>query len=162
MVPWNRADAVDTLGPLKTFPVPLRMAEIQEILARIWNDLSARPDGPLALRFYFQPAVATLLAVRDGLKDARGERTPYFWAILFHPEQRADRLREGLKAVGKVMILAVVLDAVYQLKVLGRLYPGEALIVAFLLAYVPYLLIRGPVARIMRRLLARKSVAEKS
>lgn len=138
------------------------MLEIQEILSRIWTDIGDRPDGPLALRFYLQPAVATKLAVRDGLKDARGERTPYFWAILFHPEQRADRLREGLKAVGKVMILAIVLDVVYQWKVLDTFYPGEALIVAFLLAYVRYLLIRGPVARVARRLMARKGVAEKA
>jgi len=32
-----------------------------------------------------------------------------------------------------------------------RGYPGEALIVAFLLAFVPYLLILGPVNRIARR-----------
>jgi hypothetical protein len=60
-------------------------------------------------------------------------------------------VREGLAAVSKVIVLAIVLDAVYQLIVLGRFYLGEALIVAFVLAFVPYLLIRGPVERIARR-----------
>ncbi len=138
------------------------MFEIQEIFERIWTHISQRPDGPLALRFYLQPAVAVILAIRDGLKDARGERTPYFWAIVFRPEQRAERLREGLKAVAKVMAIAVILDAVYQWKVLGTFYPGEAVIVAFLLAYIPYVLIRGPAARIARHLISGKDAAGKA
>jgi hypothetical protein len=43
------------------------------------------------------------------------------------------------------------MDVVYQIIVLKTFYPVEALIIAFLLAFVPYLLIRGPVARIARR-----------
>ena len=42
------------------------------------------------------------------------------------------------------------MDAIYQLKVFGTFYPGEAVIIALVLAFVPYLLIRGPVARIAR------------
>jgi hypothetical protein len=34
--------------------------------------------------------------------------------------------------------------------VLKTFYPGEAAIVAIMLAFVPYLLLRGPVARIVR------------
>jgi hypothetical protein len=37
-------------------------------------------------------------------------------------------------------------------------HPGEVLIVAFLLACVPYLLIRGPVARLARRVQPRKEM----
>jgi len=132
------------------------MSEMLDALNQVWADIVARPSGPFALRFYLQPLMATLFAVRDGLKDARGERTPYFWAILFHPDQRAERFREGLKAVGKVMIVAFVLDAVYQWKVLGTFYPGQAVIIAFLLAYIPYLFLRGPVARIARRIAAHR------
>jgi hypothetical protein len=32
----------------------------------------------------------------------------------------------------------------------NTLYPGEALIVAIVLAFIPYLLIRGPAARLAR------------
>jgi hypothetical protein len=126
------------------------MSEIQEVLTRVWENLLERPSGPLALRFIVQPLVAAIFAVRDGLKDARHGRTPYFWTILSDPAQRAGRLREGFKAVGKIIVLAMVLDAIYQIVALRKFYPGEALIIAFVLAYVPYLLIRGPVARVAR------------
>jgi hypothetical protein len=59
-------------------------------------------------------------------------------------------LREGWTAVAKVFLAAVVLDVVYQLVVLRWVYPGEALLVALLLACVPYLLIRGLVNRLVR------------
>ena len=42
------------------------------------------------------------------------------------------------------------MDTIYQLKVLGTFYPGEAVIIALALAFVPYLLLRGPVVRIAR------------
>jgi hypothetical protein len=126
------------------------MSEIQEILARFWTNLIERPDGPLALRFVLQPIVATLLAVRDGVKDARDGRSPYFWTVLSSPAERGQRLREGLAATGKVMVIAIILDVAYQYIALKALYPGEVVVVAIVLAFLPYLLIRGPVARIAR------------
>lgn len=59
-------------------------------------------------------------------------------------------LRDGWKAVGKVFVIAVIIDLVYQLIVFRWFYPVEALLVAAILAFVPYLLIRGPVNRIAR------------
>ena len=47
------------------------MSEIQEILTRFWDQLIAQPSGPLAFRLILQPTMATILAVIDGLKDAR-------------------------------------------------------------------------------------------
>jgi hypothetical protein len=124
------------------------VSEIQEILTRFWDQLLARPTGPLAFRLVLQPIMVTILAILDGLKDARVGRSPYLWTILFDPAKRADYLREGLKRVSRVIVFALVMDAIYQLMVLGRFYPGEALVIAFVLAVLPYLLIRGPVARI--------------
>jgi hypothetical protein len=40
--------------------------------------------------------------------------------------------------------------------VLGRFYPGEAFGFALLLGFVPYLLIRGPADRVLRRLSAHR------
>ena len=51
-------------------------------------------------------------------------------------------LRDGWKAVGKIFVIAVIIDLVYQLIVLRWFYPGEALLVAVILAFIPYLLIR--------------------
>jgi hypothetical protein len=69
---------------------------------------------------------------------------------LNQPDQRKALLREGLKDVGKVMVVAFFVDVIYQIVVLNWYYPVQALIVAFVLAAVPYILIRGPIARIVR------------
>ena len=81
--------------------------------------------------------MAMLFAVRDGLTDARADRPPYLWTIFSHPDQRRRLLADGLKAIGKIFILAVILDVVYQLMVLRRIYPVETIDVAIILAVVP-------------------------
>jgi hypothetical protein len=53
------------------------------------------------------------------------------------------------------------MDMIYQLIVLKTFYPGEAVIVAIALAFFPYLLLRGPIARIARWWLDSASVNEK-
>lgn len=132
------------------------MPEIHDLLSRVWTDLMARPSGPFAFRFVLQPLTALFLATRDGIKDAQTGRSPYFWTVLRDAGQRRERLVEGLKATVKVIAFGIGIDAVYQLKVLGTFYPGEALVIALVLGFVPYLLIRGPADRITRRWMARK------
>jgi hypothetical protein len=127
------------------------MSEIQEILTRFWAQLIAQPHGPLAFRLILQPLMATILAGIDGVKDARAGRPLYTWALLTDPAHRASYLREGLKRVSRVIIFAFVMDAIYQFMVLRRFYLGEALVTVFVVAVLPYLVIRGPIARIARR-----------
>jgi hypothetical protein len=127
------------------------MWDVQDLLSRLWMDLLARPGGPFALRLVLQPLVAALFAARDGVADARAGRALYFWTVLHDPGQRRERLMEGVKATAKVVLLGVLIDAVYQSRVHGTVYPGEALGIALLLGFIPYLLIRGPAARIARR-----------
>jgi hypothetical protein len=123
---------------------------MEEIFTRIAENLMGRIHGPLTFRFLIQPAVAIFLATKAGLFDARQERSPYFWALLYDPSHRRDMLRQGWRDVSKVFVLAVILDIVYQLIVLRWVYPGEALIVAIALAFLPYLLFRGLVTRVAR------------
>ena len=123
---------------------------MEELLARFSENLVGRLHGPLTFRFLLQPAVAIFFAVRAGLRDAHGNRPPYFWALLYNPEHRRDMLRDGWHDVGKVFLIAIVLDMVYQLIVVRWIYPGETLVVAAGLALLPYLLFRGAVTRIAR------------
>ena len=58
------------------------VSEIQSILTRFWDQLIAQPSGPLAFRLILQPIMATILAILDGLKDAREGRPLYTWTIL--------------------------------------------------------------------------------
>ena len=92
--------------------------------------------------------MATILAIPDGLKDARQGLPPYLWTIFTRRHERRRLLREGWKAVTKVFTIAVLLDVVYQIMVIQGVYPGEALVVAFALAFLSYLLMRGPIGRI--------------
>jgi len=48
-------------------------------------------------------------------------------------------------------VIAIVLDVIYQIIMFHRVYPLQSLFLAFLLAIVPYLVLRGPVSRIARR-----------
>jgi hypothetical protein len=130
--------------------MPQITAEIQEAAWRFWQDLVARPAGPLSFRFVLQPVMSAVIAVHDGIQDARTGRSPYFWTILSDSDKRNARLREGLSATAKIIALGLVMDAIYQLHVLGTFHPGEALIVSVALAFVPYLLIRGSAARVAR------------
>ncbi len=123
---------------------------MEEFFLRVWNDLEARVTGPLSLRLFLQPTMATIFAIRDGVKDAKNNRRPYFYALFTDAEQRGWLLSEGWHAVAKVFVLAIILDAVFQLIVFKWIYPGEILLVAFLLALNPYLLVRGLVNRIAR------------
>src|SRR5262245_35620693 len=43
----------------------------RDVLLRIWHDAVDRPNGPMAFRFVLQPAMAALMALRDGIVDAR-------------------------------------------------------------------------------------------
>ena len=101
-------------------------------------------------RLVLQPAMAAFFAIRSGLADARDGKAPYFWSLLSDRADRVEIIKDGWKSVGRVFVLAVVLDVVYQLYVLHFVYPGEALIVAFVLAIVPYLILRGLVTRLAR------------
>jgi hypothetical protein len=128
-----------------------------ESLSQAWNEIVSRPEGPMAFRFYLQPIVAIGLAVRDGIKDAHEGRPAYFWALFTDRPGRRERMRHGWRAIRKVFIVALVIDLVYQLVVLKGLRPLEGLMISFVLAIVPYLLVRGPVNRIVRRARAIKS-----
>jgi hypothetical protein len=121
-----------------------------DYLARLWDEIAARPDGPMAFRFYLQPVMSMIYAIVSGLKDAREHKPPYFWDMFTDPTHRAELIRDGWKSVRNVFILAIVMDVIYQMIVLKGLRPVEGLLVSVVLAILPYLLVRGPVNRLAR------------
>jgi len=124
---------------------------MDHIWERVGSQLLARVSGPMKFRLVLQPAMAAFFAIRAGLADARAGKTPYFWCLLSDPGQRVEMIKDGWKSVGRVFLLALALDAVYQMIELHFVYPGEMIIVAFVLAIVPYLILRGLVTRIARK-----------
>lgn len=124
---------------------------MEDLLTRFFENLVGRVHGPMSLRILLQPLMAIIFAVRDGRKDAREGQAPYLWAMFTDPTHRRALMQNGWKSVGKVFIIAIGLDAVYQYIALKWFYPGEALVVAFVLAIIPYSLLRGPVTRLTPR-----------
>ena len=119
-----------------------------------WENIFARPRQGMSWRFVFQPAMATIFAIRDGIRDARAGRSPYFWFALFDPQQRSARLHEWTTSSGKIFFMGIAIDVVYQIVEFKTLYPGEALLIAILVGFIPYFLLRGPAAQVARRLYA--------
>ena len=130
---------------------------ITDMIARGWKNFLARPTGSLNLRFILQPTIATIIAARAGLKDARQGRPAYLWAAFTNGDYRWQLLHGGWKDMRTPFLVAATLDAIYQLIVHKFIYPLELLFTATLLALVPYFVLRGPINRIARRFIGAKA-----
>jgi hypothetical protein len=128
---------------------------MDHIWTRFISQLVARVSGPMKFRLVLQPSMAAFFAIRSGLADARAGKSPYFWCLLTSPVQRKDMLKDGWKGVGRVFMLALALDVIYQILEVRFVYVGEAFVVAFVLAILPYLILRGLVTRMARRIALR-------
>lgn len=122
-----------------------------EMIEDLANEIAARLEGPLHLRLMLQPTVALIIAMRDGRRDARDGAEPFFWAILFRKGQRRARIADAWLSVGKVFVLAIVLDSVFQRLTVGHIDFAMAVGMGVLLCAIPYTLVRGPVSRLGRR-----------
>src|SRR5256885_16438827 len=101
------------LGPAEAgHHIQLDRAMDDLLITRFAADLVGRLHGPMTLRFVLQPVMAIVAATRDGLKDAREDRPPYFWTIFTRPEERRALLREGWKAMARTIAIGSGLDAV--------------------------------------------------
>jgi hypothetical protein len=116
---------------------------MDEMVTRFFDDLLGRVQGPMNIRIICQPLLAVVFAIKDGWKDGREGRMPYFWALFAERADRRTLLRHGWKSVGRIFVMAFIVDAVYQVIVLRWFYPGEAVVTAVILAIVPYLMLRG-------------------
>ena len=123
---------------------------ILDILSRGVEQLLGRASGPFHLRLMITPAVALIFAIRAGLRDAREGHPPFLWEVLTKPAERQRLRRSWWKDIGKMVIVALITDAVYQLYVLRAFYVFQALILIVVLAMGPYALVRGITTRLTR------------
>jgi hypothetical protein len=124
---------------------------------QVWHELISRPAGPMAFRFILQPVMASIFAARDGIKDARLGRKPYLWMLLTMPHARKTSLWEAVRATSRILILGLVMDLIYQAIVFRSFRVVQAVIITFFIAFLPYILLRGPASRIARLLVRRKT-----
>jgi len=126
------------------------MDTILDALKRAVDELLGRASGPMHLRLIMQPLMATIFAVRAGLRDARQGQSPFLMTYIQDPESRRRLAKSAWKDVGKVFVIAIILDIVYQIIALHTVRPLQTVIVAVVLAILPYVLLRGPVSRVAR------------
>ncbi|MGD9612005.1 MAG: hypothetical protein AB7V22_03800 [Kiritimatiellia bacterium] len=123
---------------------------MEEFLHRFIEGFASRLSGPFSFRMIVQPLMAVIFAIIDGLKDAKWGKPAYFWALFGSAEHRRELLKDGWKHFGKIFILAIILDLVYQLKVQQPVNVAAVIVAALILAVLPYMALRGPINRIAR------------
>ena len=67
-----------------------------------------------------------------------------------HHERRT-LIAEAIRATSRIMGLGVVMDVIYQVMVFRTIRPLELVTIVLFLAFLPYLLLRGPINRLLRR-----------
>lgn len=125
--------------------------------ARFLEELLARPSGPLALRFIIQPATSLFFAFRDGARDAKYGRPAYFWALFTQKAHRRELVQSGWRSISKLVFMGLLLDVVYQILAPGQFRILETIVIAAVLCVLPYVLMRGPINRLLRWFASRGS-----
>jgi hypothetical protein len=92
--------------------------------------------------------MAAIAAFHDGVKDARLGREPYMTRLFSGSGDRTDLLKEAVISTGRILLLGLIMDGIYQFTVLKSFYPGEMVIITLALALVPYILLRGLFSRL--------------
>ncbi|HMQ67769.1 MAG TPA: hypothetical protein PKA90_02495 [Ignavibacteria bacterium] len=122
---------------------------MENFLNSFLDAVDIRHNGPMSFRIIIQPLVSLVYAVIAGIKDAKADKPPFLKALILGKASRRDLLKELWKDVGKIFILATVLEIIFELIVFKTVHPLEVLRVGFFLAILPYLIMRGPVERIV-------------
>jgi hypothetical protein len=130
-----------------------------QVRERFWSDVFGRLSGPMTLRFYLQPTLAFVAALKDGIKDARLGHKAFFWSTFSDPTLQRGRLREGLMGTSQMVLVGLAIDTIYQFRVFARFYPVEAVLMVLMLAVIPYFVFRWVVEHMARRWFSRTSVA---
>ena len=130
---------------------------MEEFLKRTWEHLIERLAGPLHFRFVFQPLASAILGIRAAMKDVRAGQPLFAWSAFTDEACRRKLLKDWWSESARVFIAAIIIDVIYQLFVLHWIYPGQTLLVAAVLALLPYPLFRGVASLIIGLLSSRRT-----
>ena len=122
-----------------------------QVQQRFWSDIFGRIYGPMSFRFLLQPAMAFIASVPDGIADARQGHSSFFWTKPLDRTVQRGRLRQGLFSTARVLFLGIIMDVIYQLREFDQFYPAEAVIMAVLIALIPYFVFRWLIQHFARR-----------
>ncbi|MDQ3020331.1 MAG: hypothetical protein M3R36_07145 [Bacteroidota bacterium] len=123
---------------------------MEDFFSNFLNGVGIRHDGPMSFRLILQPVMSLIYAIIAGVKDAKAGNPHFlFEGLILGKTDRKTALKEIWKDVGKVFILAVIMEIIFEIIEFKTVHPFEVLKVSFFLAIVPYLLFRGLVDRIV-------------
>lgn len=111
--------------------------------------LLGRMSGPMWIRIIIQPLVSFVIGLRTGVSDAHCGLPPFGWSVLSGHTHRRALLKQAWRDIARVFIASIVIDLTYQIFVLRWIYPLQAVFVATVLALLPYMLVRGPINRVI-------------
>jgi hypothetical protein len=131
--------------------MPRQGSNLIDEISRAIEQLFSRLSGPMWFRFLLQPMMAIFIAIRAGLSDARQNKPAFLEEFIRNPTERKQLIHSAWKRLARLLIFAFVIDCIYQFLVLKTFYLLQALIVVIFLGVVPYVLIRGPLRRLLRR-----------
>ena len=123
------------------------MNSIFEQLQLAVQELLGRAAGPMHLRLILQPIMATFLAYKAGKRDAQLGNPPFLFSYVHNPDQRKALRRNAWKDISILFTIACVLDLIYQYIVFKQFHLLQTLLVAIVVAVIPYSLLRGPFTR---------------
>lgn len=108
-----------------------------------------RAAGPMHLRLVIQPIMASLLAFKAAKRDVKEGNPPFLLSYASNPEKRKALRNNAWKDISILFTVATVLDVIYQYVVLKEFHILQTLLVAIVVAVIPYSLLRGPFARML-------------
>lgn len=130
---------------------------MEDFITNILNNIDLRLDGPLKFRVILQPLMSLFFAIKAGLRDSKSGQTPFLQNIVQSKGTRKELYKEIWKDVGRVFILAIIMDVIFQLIVLKTLHPLGALATSIVLAIIPYLIFRGIITRVLNFIKSKKA-----
>jgi len=111
-----------------------------DALERGWNHFVARPQGMMNFRFIIQPILATVLALRAGINDAK--KTNPAGNAFFFGGARSELSRTLWKGIKVPFFIGAILDSIYQVIIHQGIFLLELLFTVVLLVVIPYYIVR--------------------
>ena len=110
--------------------------------------VTARLTGPMNVRFILQPAMAIILGVRDGVRDAREGKPAFLLDLFTQPVGRKRHLKSAIQRLLIPFIVAILLDGVAQYLLFHQVRILGAVVLGVTIMGLPYSLARGLANRI--------------
>jgi hypothetical protein len=103
-----------------------------------WDTIGRGLGGRGQIRLILQPTMAIILGMRLGVADARQGKPPFLIRLARARHERWKLFRESLSDAVIPLCVALVVDAILQYLAFRYIRPLAAVVVGFLLVWIPF------------------------